>query len=51
MHSWAQGGLIPPYATNPFGSTIRFTAGSLMLIPMAAGTVTGVPFTKTSRCE
>src|SRR3954447_17532373 len=41
---------IPPYETEPSGSSKRRTSGSSILIPIPAGTVTGLPSTNTSRC-
>src|SRR4051794_14945228 len=40
--------VMPPYPI-PRGSLNVFTSGSLVLIPMPAGTTTGVPSTNTSR--
>src|SRR5215217_6514386 len=49
MHGCAQGTVIPPYAGWP-SMVPLWTAGSVVTIPMPAGTVWRRPLTKTSRC-
>src|SRR6267378_3618600 len=51
MQGCAQGGLMLPYAIVPSVSLAWCTAGSWIAIPIPDGTLTGVPFKNTSRCE